>query len=326
MNLAQIRTCLRDLLTAGGGQNTAVTTDTFWSESELNTYINMAQGEIYKIIRRARSDYFTRILRSTDSPLVIRGQMFDPATLTWVPNQGNYTLPPDFVRVKIITDLSADRLRLIGSDIAKNSFRVLMTESGGNTAREYLSDILGVRTIIYRPLPTEARTFEFIYEKMLDLMRDWATGSVSMVQGNNTATFSASADLLNRVIVGDELLVGTAAATQVIPDPNVSYPVIKSIDSATQVTLQNVYLDATINNVAYRISSVSEVPEHHHYLLVVIAAIYAFKKGTNPSADAAAIWESEQAKMIPNLINDVETRQGSDLETSEPFLEDLYDA
>jgi hypothetical protein len=325
MNLAQLKTQLRDLLTAGGGQNTATSKDDFWSESELGTYINMAQQEVYKIIRRARSDYFTRILRSTDSPLVISGQLFDPASLAWVAGQGNYTLPPDFVRMKLITDLSIDNVRLIGSDIARNEFRVIMQMSGGNTAREFLYDILGVRTLVIRPIPDTERQFEFIYEKMLDPLRDWSTGNVSVVNGNNTVTFSGITDIRTVFVPGDELIVGTSTA-QATPDPDTVYPVIKSLDSPTQATLANVYSGATQSGVKFTVSSVSEIPKHHHYLLVAKAAVYAFKKGTNPSSDAAALWQAEFDSMIPSLVNDVETRQGSDIETTMPYLEDIYDA
>jgi len=79
------------------------------------------------------------------------------------------------------------------------------------------------------------------------------------------------------------------------------------------------------NTVAYRVSSVSQVPSHHHHLLVVLAAIYAFKQGTNASTDIAATWQAEADKMIPNLINDIEGRQGSDIDTVMPYLEEEYD-
>ena len=75
----------------------------------------------------------------------------------------------------------------------------------------------------------------------------------------------------------------------------------------------------------YIIASVSEVPKQHHELIVYIAAVLAFKKGTNPSKDAAALWQMEVDKCIPSLVNDVETRQGSDYETVEAYLEDEYD-
>jgi hypothetical protein len=325
MNLAQIRTSVRDILSAGGGMNTVVTTDTFWSDSEIDGYINTAQEELYKTARRARSDYFTRILRSTDAPLMILGQLFDPATLRWVIDQGNYTLPPDFVRMKLMTDLSADRVRFIASDIAKNEFKVLMNSEGGSTAREYLYDILGVRTLLFRPRPAEVRDIEYIYEKRLPRLKDWTTGDVSVTNMNNIATFSVSSEIQNRIVPGSELVVGTASLVPTA-DPTETYPVIKSIDSATQVTLESVYLGATLANAKFRVSQVSEIPEHHHNLLVAYAAILGFKKGTNPHVDAVAQWQDVYNSMAPSFISDVEIRQGSDGETVSAYLEDLYDA
>ena len=326
MNLAQIRTAVRDILTAGGGLNTVISSDTFWSDGEIDTYINLAQEELYKVVRRARADYFTRILRSTDSSLAILGSLFDPSTLRWVANQGNYQLPQDFVRMKLITDLSSDHIRLLASDIAKSEFKILMNQDGGSTAREYLYDIMGVRTLIFRPIPQEIRDFEFIYEKRLPRLKDLTTGSVSVTNGNNTATFSSTADIQNRVAIGSELLVGTGASAQITPDPIETYPIIKSIDSATQATLEAPYLGATISDAAFRVSPVSEIPEHHHYMLVAYAAILAFKKGTNPHSDAVNEWKDVYNSMVPALISDVEVRQGSDFEFVEPYLGDQFDA
>lgn len=323
MNLAQLRTQLRDIITAGGGTNVNTGSDDFWSDSELNTYINMAQQELYKIIRRARSDYFMRVLKSTDSSLVIMGQLFDPSTLRWVAGTGTYIMPPDFVRMRMITDLATDQVRLVGSDIAKNQFRIIMNSSSSQGVQEYLYDILGVRSLIIRPVPQEVKDFEFIYEKALAPLRDWSTGSISLTNNSSIATFSASANIQNQLNVGDEIIAGIDAANHTTPEPDAHYPVVRSIDSATQVTLARVYLGTTVSNAVYRASSVSEIPLQHQYMLVCKAAVLAFKKGTNPSTDAAALWQSEFDSMVPGLVNDVESRQGSDLETSEAYLEDF---
>lgn len=325
MNLAQIRTAVRDIISAGAGMNTDIAPDVFWSNAEIDSYINMGQEELYKAIRRARSDYFTRILRSTDAPLLILGQLFDPSTLRWVADQGNYTLPPDFVRMKLMTDLSSERVRFMASDIAKNEFKVLMNQEGGSTAREYLYDILGIRTLMFRPRPAEVRDLEYIYEKRLVRLRDRTVGTVSVLNGNTTATFSVSTDIQNRVVVGSELIIGTSSLLPTA-DPTDTYPVIKSINSATQVTLEATYKDPDASNVMFIISPVSEVPEHHHYLLVAFAGIMAFKKGTNPHSDSVKEWQDVYNSMIPSLISDVEIRQGSDTETVSAYLEDLYDA
>lgn len=324
MNLAQLRIAIRDQLTAGGGQNTNFNSDLFWSDGEINYAVNRAQHRLYNIIRRARADFFTRILRSTDSALTIMGQTFTPSTIAWVSGTGNYTLPPDFVRMKLITDLSSDRIRLIAGDLATNAFRVLMNVDASNTAREYLYDILGIRTLVVRPIPQETRNFEFVYEKLLPKLRDRTTGTLTLTNGSTTATFSSTADIQNHLVVGDEIIIGSAQATQATPDPNENYPVIKSIDSATVATLAAPYLGTTASAFVYRASSVSEIPEQHHMLLVYEAARQLFGKGTNPHIDSINTCELEYNKMLPDLIADVEIRQGSDLEAIEPYLEDYY--
>jgi hypothetical protein len=325
LNLAQIRTTVRDILSGGKGLNTVLTNDTFWADGEVDTYINVGQDELYKIVRRARSDYFTRILQTTDAPLLILGQTFVPSTLQWVVGQGNYTLPPDFVRMKLMTDLSSERVRFMASDIAKNEFKVLMNQEGGSTAREYLYDILGIRTLLFRPKPAEVRDIEFVYEKRLPRLKDWNTGTVDVLNGNNTVTFSAGADIQNRLVPGSELIVGTTA---VLPtaDPTETYPVIKTIDSATQATLESVYLGSDLVGAKYIVSPVSEIPEHHHFLLAAYATILGFKKGTNPHRDSVQEWQDIYNAMLPSLVSDVEIRQGSDIETVSAYLEDLYDA
>lgn len=325
MNLAQIRSAIRDIISGGGGTNTVISVDTFWADKEIDSYVTTAQDELFKVIRRARSDYFTRILRSTDSVLQILGQTFDPATLRWVSGQGNYTLPPDFVRMKLMTDLSSERVRFVASDLSRNEFKVLMNQDGGTTAREYLYDILGIRTLVLRPNPMEERDIEFIYEKRLPRLRDQSEGTVSVINGNNTATFNAAADIQNRLVVGSELIVGTATVAPTA-EPTETYPVIKSIDSATQVTLESTYKGSTVADAKYIVSMVSEIPEHHHYLLVAYGSILAFKKGSNPHRDSVEEWKDVYNSMLPALISDVEIRQGSDIETVQPYLEDLYDA
>lgn len=325
MNLAQMRIAVRDILTAGGGTNMVIGNDDFWSDSEINLALNRAQDEIYKIIKNSKSDYFTRILRTTDGILTLLGQTFDTSSLRWVAGQGNYQMPIDFVRMKLITDLSSDRVRLSASDLAKSEFRILMNENASGTSREYLYDILSMRTLVVRPIPDMERDFEFIYEKRLQQMRDYTIGNVYALAGSNQAIFTSGAT--GNFSPGDEIMANTTR-----PDPNKQYSIIKSIDSPTQATLESVWVDPTYDvggngpaPTPYIVSSVSEIPRHHHQMLVCLAASYCFKKGTNPHMEAAAIWRSEYDSMVPLLINEVETRQGSDVETAQGYLEDTFD-
>jgi hypothetical protein len=64
-----------------------------------------------------------------------------------------------------------------------------------------------------------------------------------------------------------------------------------------------------------------EIPELYHYLLVAYAVREGLRKGTNANAESVDIWNSKWDSGIPNLIADVETRQISDSETSEAYLE-----
>lgn len=242
MNLAQMRVMLRSILTAGGGANTGIGSDDFWTDKELNTYLNMAQQEVYKIIRRARSDYFTRIVRTTDPPFLVRGVLFDPASLRWQAGQGNYVLPPDFVRMKLITDLSGDPCRVIHADLARSEFKIIMNTQSNRIGGEYLYDILGVRTMLVRPIPTDVKDFEFVYEYMLNPLRDYIKGTVTIIEGNTTFSFSDDAKIQTNLVVGDEIIPGTTSDNQSIPLVDVQYPIIRSIDSNNQVTLESPYV------------------------------------------------------------------------------------
>lgn len=323
MNLAQIRSAVRDYLTAGSGVNTNIAADTFWATQEINGYINEAVRGIYKAMRRARADYFVRIMRTTDSAFNTGfNQLFDPDTLKWVAGTGNYTLPNDFMRMKLITDLSTDRIRLIKSDIAKNEFRILMMEDGGNTAREYLYDILGVRTLLIRPVPQEEREFEFIYERLLPRLKDYSTGTATVVQDDATVEFSVSADATRNIAVGDEIIL-SSSSTAPTADPSETYYPVASITDATHIELARPYQGSNLSGVAYISSMVPEVPDQHHDLIIARAVLEGFRKGTNPSSDAVELWSAKVNEMLMDLINDVEIR-ADEAESVQAYLEDLY--
>lgn len=322
MNLAQMRVAVRDILTAGGGTNIDTSIDEFWNDSEINLAINRAQDEVYKVIRRARSDFFTRILKSTDPAFAHAEHIYTPSTqLKLQAGVGEYTLPPQFVRMKLVSDLSANPARFVAADVAKHEFRILLQEEAGENATTFYYDIIGAKTMLVRPVPLSDRDIMIIFEQNLARLRDFTKGTVTTIYGNTTMTFSASAEINLSFFPGMEVIVNDTK-----PDPNIDYPVIKSVDSATQVTLERNYYGPSAANVNHITSIATPIPRHHHQMLVCLAASYCFNKGTNPHKDSAAIWRAEYDSMVPALVNDVESRQGSDPETVEAYLEgDLYD-
>jgi len=324
MNLAQMRVAVRGKLSAGGGSNAQFSVDAFWADAEINFYLNEAHNRLAHAVRRANADYFSRTLASTDSAITVLDRSYNPNTMKMLTNIGEYTLPPDFVRLLGLFDArERDKVWFRGSSIAKQEFKRVYNQADipGLTFGTLLYDLLNVRTLIVRPKPREDFDIILIYEHLLEPLNDYSTGTVSVTNASATATF-AGADLLNRFLAGDELLVGTTTAAP-LPDPNVPYPVIRSVDNATTVTLDAPYIGVTVSGAKYIRSRVSPIPTQHHYTIVSGGVIEGFKKGTNPSIESVALYRAEYERGLTDLIADVEVRQTQQAETSEAYLEDV---
>ena len=314
---------------AGSSSNTNIVNDPFWNDTQLLQLANQAQRKLRLIITRAHKNYFTRILRTTDSSLTIMGQTFLPSSLAWVSGTRNYTLPPDFVRMLLATDLTSsgdsDKVRLTFRDLRSENMRELMTQNqGGNPAGEVLADIIGERTMLIRPIPASARDWEFIYERRVTPLRRRTTGTASISNGGTVVTLSSTA-LANRFMeAGMEMVLGTTSSVPTA-DPNEVYPVIDSVDSATQVTLEGPYYTAdgsNLSGVGYIAASVSEVPADLHDAITYYIVKEAAKVGPNPSLELAMTAQGMFDELVLDIIGDVEMRQISDMETVEPYLED----
>ena len=326
MNLAQMRILVRDALVAGFADNNQVGPigpDFYYQDNIINAYLNEAQNVIYQVIRRAKSDYFARIMASTDSALIIRQRTFTPSTLKMQSGVGSYTLPTDFMRMKLITDqrIDAPKARFRFSDITSSDFRTVYGDTTSSRISPYLVDIIGMRTMIIRPIPIETFDVEYIYEKQLDPLNDYSVGAATINRGQSVITF-AGVDW-NFFQVGDEIILGASVVVPNTIDVTAIYPTVLSIDSgANQLTLNTPLVDLKdYAGQPFIRSRASEIPELYHYLLVAYAVRQALSKGTNANAESVDIWNTRWDSGIPNLIADVETRQISDTETSEAYLE-----
>lgn len=326
MNLAQMRILVRDALIAGfADSNTTGTigSDFYYTDNIINAYLNEAQNVIYQIIRRAKSDYFCRIMNTTDAATIIRQRNFDPATLKMQSGVGSYTLPPDFMRMKLITDQRTDapKARFRASNITDSDFRTVYGDTTSSRVSPYLFDIIGMRSLIIRPIPVETFDVEYVYEKQLDPLSDYSVGSATINRGQSVITF-AGVDW-NFFQIGDEIILGASAAVPNSIDTTAIYPVVLSIDSPNnQLTLSSPLVAlADYAGTTFIRSRASEIPELYHYLLPAYAIRQALSKGTNANAEMVDIWNTRWESGIPNLIADVETRQISDTETSEAYLE-----
>ena len=329
MNVAQLLVAARNMLMAGSSNNTNIVNDPFWNDTQLLQLANQAQRKLWLIIRRAHKNYFTRTLRTTDSALTILGQTFTPSSLAWVSGTRSYTLPPDFMRMLSCTDLTAsgdgDRLRLTFRDLRTEGMRALMNQSASSTpAGGFYADIVDKRTLLIRPIPASARDWEFIYERRLPPLRTRSTGTATIANGGTTVTFSATT-LANRFMqVGDELIFSTSMSAPTA-DPSETYPVIESVDSATQVTLEGPYYTTDGSNltaVGFIAARVSDIPDELHDALVFYMVKEAFKFGPNASLESSMLYQGMFDDQVQDIINDVETRQLNDGEEVSPYLGD----
>lgn len=329
MNVEQMIISARNLLMAGSASNTNIVNDPFWNDTQLLQLLNQAERELRKVVRRSNRDYFTRILRTTAAALTIFGETFTPSTLAWVSGTGQYTLPPDFVRLLQLTDLTAsggaDRIIIRMEDLNREAFREVMNETAqSQSTGEYYAQIIGARTLLIRPIPGMVRDWEFIYERRLEPLRRRETGTASVNNNATAVTFSSTA-LANRFMrAGGELIFSTGAARPTA-DPSEIYSRIETVDSATAATLEGPWYTtdaANLSDVAYIYADVSEIPSEHHDCLVYYCVKEAFKMGPNANLKASLSYEGMYADQKQDLIGEVESRQTMDPEFVTPYLED----
>ena len=325
MNLVQLRTTVRESLHAGKDTTNYVPEDLFWTDGHINYLLNEAYKHIQKLIRRSTKDYFSRFVKSTDSVFTALNQRFTPSTLKITAGVGSYRLPPDFVRMVLIRDLRTDkqaRFRFVRANTEE--FRQVYNEVFPPSDGSFLCDILGGRTLLVRPLPSEDFDIEIVYDHLMDPLSDYATGTITVAKGTDVVTF-VGADLARFVAENELLLSVPIGDVGGRVDLGANYSVIASINiPSNQVTLAAPYNDGDVAGGAYIYSSVPLIPASHHDILVTRAVILAMSKGKNPHLDAIALWNGIYEDQLAALLGDVEIIQTSDNETSEAFMEDDY--
>ncbi len=323
MNLRQMRAQVRDNLSAGGGANTNFPQDDWWSDAEIDGHISEGQSQIAKVIRRASSDFFVEQMKSTDGVIQIGYENYAPSSLALVVGINLYTLPPDFLLLKKF--MSADPqdrfVRFTSSDMAKEEFFRLFGKEGSNDTEEYFFDIIGQRTLALAPTPQATLDTWLFYERLLRPLAEYKVGTVSMTRGSAIVT-GVGTLFENQVCPGAQLVAGTVAADPVAL-PSTIYPSVLSVDNDTQITLEAPWFQPTLAGAKYTLADAPfEIPSNHHWLITAWATAEAFRKGVGADAQAVALWADKYRSMLPDLISDVETRQASDPEFVQQYLED----
>jgi len=92
--LLSLRTMIRDSV----DEDTA----SFWTDAQLNRYINKSKDRVWSRIRELKDDYFDVVRSSTDGALTILGESYNASSFKIVAGTTDYTLPPDFVEMRLI--------------------------------------------------------------------------------------------------------------------------------------------------------------------------------------------------------------------------------
>jgi hypothetical protein len=140
--LSDLRTAVRDNL------DEAVAS--FWSDAQLNRFINRAKDRVWTEVRKLKEDYFLLTRSSTDGTVVIFSDVYDTASFQ-ISNAGTltYTLPPDHAEMKLIEVITPnyEYVTFEYRDMAHPDFKSARKMTSQFTPEIFLFDITGERTL-----------------------------------------------------------------------------------------------------------------------------------------------------------------------------------
>jgi hypothetical protein len=142
------------------------TASNFWTDGELAMYLNAGTRQVWQTVRETHENWFTRRVRTTDSPFVVYGRLFTPADMRLANGTSEVPLPPDFFTMRLLEPLLSstdgtvdDGIVFHPRDLASATYRALFRETGPTSGGTYFYDIVwrlaGPRLLV---VPTVALT------------------------------------------------------------------------------------------------------------------------------------------------------------------------
>jgi hypothetical protein len=254
-----------------------------WIDEEVLSALNTSMARTARLLRLAGSELLTKTMDSTDAAEDFITESYDPGSLTWVADQTDYTLPPDFVRLvslRISTD-GYEAVTFRPTSLNDQNFADLRSIpvdelSGANDSdQSYLYSILGPRTIRFAPAPQDVVDLELVYHYRPPRLRYTNDEDVDTTSGDATVTGNSTLWLTEGIRLPCEYLPLVTATTGVVMDAY--YPTVDSIDSDTSLELKKV-ATANATGAAYFLAMVPTLPEEHHTWLAQITAATMLRK------------------------------------------------
>ena len=169
--LSDLRLAIRD--------NLDESTAAFWTNAQLNRFINRAKDRAWTEVRKLKSDYFLTNRVSTDGTVTILGESYDTASFQ-IPTGNTFTrtLPPDFTEMKRIevTTSTYEDVQFQHVDYAHPEFRALRSITDDQSPDYFIFDIVAERTMVYAPRSDTALDLRIWYVPIVaDLTTDTDT-------------------------------------------------------------------------------------------------------------------------------------------------------
>lgn len=297
-----------------------------WSDEEAISAANVAMDKCARLLRLSGSELLTKTLESTAASTDYTSQIYDPGSLTILPNTTQYTLPPDFVRILALraTTVGFEGVKFHPSTFNNKTFMSQQSinadelPSANNSDQEFWYTIMGSRTMVIAPTPKDTIEVELVYHFRPRRMRYTTQGTVQRtnaavtVQGNGTTWLSAQG-----LSFPCELLVGTFVSPTAAVTLDVWYPRVTTVDTDTSLTLARV---ATVTDGVgqnYCLVHAPRLPEEHHTWLAELTAAIMLRK---VDADLSAKLQQDLAQqLLEQVLPETTLRQLQESLITEAF-------
>lgn len=299
----------------------------------IRSFVNDANTEAEKLIRRVRADYFTRVMNSaTDTTAEkICGITYTPSTsLALAASTARYTLPPDFLSIKSIRCVTAgyEAIPFVHKDIASDDFQTQLKRSAtdlGQLESGIYYDIIGERTMMIAPLLDSAANIELIYVAKPKRLHYYSTSTVTIADTTTLATGAASVWLTGSPFDSAylDMMVGTSAAAAVpVADPSwvydgISLLRVSAILTDLTITLASAKVGAAAAGTGYALASVPAIPEDAHYALADYATASVLASVGTPGK--AGFFMNRFNSRIAGITGTADLRQQSAVTTVEDY-------
>jgi hypothetical protein len=302
--LSQLRSRVRNLLAEAQAD--------FYTDSQIDRWINDGVEELWKTLRTEKEDLFVKVLKSTDSSVFILDRTFDPSTLRITSGVVSYTLPPDFIQLKYIRPISSSYsfTRFYPTDVASNIFDYLAASSvRGSTAFVY--DIVG-RDLVIAPQPSISIDIELGYVYRISPLRQYDnSGTISVSAGSTTVTGTGTK--FTRLKDGMRIVPGTVDTTKIYPY------IVGNPSSDTSLIISGKLSDDAISNSTYVVEDgLPEVMMDYSRLIVDFALMCAYQKDRSHSSfkEAYELFQKGEAK---TKESGSDSKAGADM--VDPYIE-----